>query len=88
MAPVYENRSVRDGIVLPAGDWIDYARPRRRYRGPQVLDSYDCPLEDLPVAGQKVDEMGPDDLVSEQPGRFLKVQLLWNMNVKLCLTES
>jgi len=47
-APVYEDTTVRDGIYLPAGKWIDYW-DGRVYNGPQMLNRYDAPLEKLPM---------------------------------------
>lgn len=48
VAPVYENTLVRDNIMLPSGEWIDFTSGKR-YNGPLMLNSYNCPLEDVPV---------------------------------------
>lgn len=49
VAPVYENTLVRDNIMLPFGEWIDFTSGKR-YNGPLLLNSYNCPLEDLPAS--------------------------------------
>lgn len=48
VAPVYSDTSVRDGIYLPAGDWIDYWSGRT-YHGPTTVDGYQAPLDTLPL---------------------------------------
>jgi len=52
VAPVYrslsDGGSVRDGIYLPEGDWMDYWDSSIT-SGPKVVDGYDAPLETLPM---------------------------------------
>jgi alpha-glucosidase len=48
VAPVYEDSPVRNDIYLPAGKWIDYWNGQE-YFGPTVLNSFETPLEKLPV---------------------------------------
>ncbi|MFJ9041256.1 NPCBM/NEW2 domain-containing protein [Streptomyces sp. NPDC102406] len=48
VAPVYQDRSERDGIYLPKGTWTDYWTGRV-HRGPVTLDGYDAPLDTLPL---------------------------------------
>jgi len=48
VAPVYEDTIVRNDIYLPAGKWIDYW-DGREFNGPMVLNSYDAPLDKLPL---------------------------------------
>ncbi|QOR69875.1 RICIN domain-containing protein [Ruania alkalisoli] len=48
VAPVYEDSTVRDGIYLPEGTWVDYWTGRI-YEGPQTIDGYPAPLERLPM---------------------------------------
>lgn len=48
VAPVYEDTNVRNDIYLPAGKWIDYW-DGKEYFGPTVLNSYEAPLEKLPL---------------------------------------
>mmetsp|Transcript_28708 Transcript_28708/g.66620 ORF Transcript_28708/g.66620 Transcript_28708/m.66620 type:complete len:808 (+) Transcript_28708:73-2496(+) len=51
VAPVYRPLSetkVRDGIYLPAGEWVDYWSGAIT-EGPKTVDGYDVPLEKLPV---------------------------------------
>ncbi|CAL1166590.1 unnamed protein product [Cladocopium goreaui] len=49
VAPVFRNETHRDHILLASGEWIDYSDGFTRYSGPRTLDSYPCPLENLPV---------------------------------------
>jgi alpha-glucosidase (family GH31 glycosyl hydrolase) len=39
VAPVYRNATTRDGIYLPAGDWLDWWDDTV-YSGPLTLNSY------------------------------------------------
>ncbi len=48
VAPVYQDSTVRDGIYLPRGTWIDYWSGRT-YRGPVTVDHYSAPLDTLPL---------------------------------------
>ncbi|KAJ3407351.1 hypothetical protein HDU80_009028 [Chytriomyces hyalinus] len=48
VAPVYDNRTIRDGIYFPEGTWIDYWNGDR-YHGPSTVDGYAAPLETLPL---------------------------------------
>jgi hypothetical protein len=48
VAPVYEDSPIRNDIYLPAGKWIDYW-DGREFNGPVVVNSYDAPLEKLPL---------------------------------------
>ncbi|MBC2864677.1 NPCBM/NEW2 domain-containing protein [Streptomyces mexicanus] len=48
VAPVYTDTTVRDGIYLPKGDWIDYWSGRT-YHGPATVDGYRAPLDTLPL---------------------------------------
>lgn len=48
VAPVFTDSDVRNGIVLPEGDWIDYWSGDV-VRGGRVLNGYDAPLDTLPV---------------------------------------
>ncbi|MGW1000258.1 NPCBM/NEW2 domain-containing protein [Streptomyces sp. NPDC002520] len=48
VAPVYRDTSVRDGIYLPKGTWIDYWSGRT-YQGPTTIDGYSAPLDTLPL---------------------------------------
>ncbi len=48
VAPVYEDSTVRDGIYLPQGRWIDYWSGRV-YEGPVTVDGYSAPLDTLPL---------------------------------------
>ena len=45
---VYRNATTRDGISLPAGDWLDYWDDTV-YTGPMTLDDYPAPLDKLPL---------------------------------------
>jgi alpha-glucosidase (family GH31 glycosyl hydrolase) len=48
VAPVYQDETVRDGIYLPAGTWIDYWTGKR-HRGPVRLHGHPAPLDRLPL---------------------------------------
>lgn len=48
MAPVYSDTSVRDGIYLPEGTWVDYWTGRL-YSGKQTVNGYKAPLDRLPL---------------------------------------
>ncbi|GGB18011.1 hypothetical protein GCM10011492_04830 [Flexivirga endophytica] len=48
VAPVYSDTSVRDGIYLPKGEWVDYWTGRV-YQGGQTLNGYKAPLDTLPL---------------------------------------
>ncbi|MEU4211172.1 TIM-barrel domain-containing protein [Streptomyces sp. NPDC026206] len=48
VAPVYEDKEVRDGIYLPKGKWTDYWTGRT-YQGPTTVDGYRAPLDTLPL---------------------------------------
>ena len=48
VAPVYSDTSVRDGIYLPEGRWVDYWTGRI-YAGGRTLDGYKAPLDTLPL---------------------------------------
>lgn len=48
VAPVSDARSVRDGIYLPAGRWVDYWSGTV-YRGGQTRNGYGAPLSRLPL---------------------------------------
>ncbi|MER7859856.1 TIM-barrel domain-containing protein [Amycolatopsis japonica] len=48
VAPVYENSTVRNGIYLPKGTWVDYWSGKT-YTGPTTVDGYDAPLDTLPL---------------------------------------
>jgi hypothetical protein len=45
---VYDHRTVRDGIYLPKGIWVDYWTGQR-HEGPGWLDNYPAPLDRLPL---------------------------------------
>lgn len=48
VAPVYSDTSVRDGIYLPKGTWVDYWTGRT-YHGPTTVDGYQAPIDTLPL---------------------------------------
>jgi alpha-glucosidase (family GH31 glycosyl hydrolase) len=48
VAPVYKDTTKRDSIYLPEGKWVDYWNGTI-YNGKQWLNSYDAPLEKLPL---------------------------------------
>jgi alpha-glucosidase (family GH31 glycosyl hydrolase) len=67
VAPVYTATTVRDGIYLPAGAWIDYWSGRT-YQGPTTLDGYPAPPERLPlfVKAGAIIPMWPEGTLSWQ----------------------
>ncbi|MGN8025357.1 RICIN domain-containing protein [Microbacterium sp. 22242] len=48
VAPVYSDTTVRDGIYLPKGTWVDYWSGRT-FTGPTTVDGYAAPLDRLPL---------------------------------------
>ncbi|MCU0858633.1 MAG: DUF4968 domain-containing protein [Pontiellaceae bacterium] len=40
---------VERSVYLPEGRWIDYRDGRTVYEGPKTIDSYNAPLEDIPI---------------------------------------
>ncbi|MCR8641324.1 discoidin domain-containing protein [Paenibacillus sp. N1-5-1-14] len=48
VAPVYQDTTVRNGIYLPKGKWIDYWTGAEHY-GSKMLDEYNAPLNRLPL---------------------------------------
>jgi alpha-glucosidase (family GH31 glycosyl hydrolase) len=48
VAPVYENSTIRKGIYLPKGQWIDYW-DGTSYTGPTTLNNYNTPEDKLPL---------------------------------------
>jgi len=65
VAPVYEDSSVRNGIYLPEGTWVDYWTGRT-YTGPTTVNGYYAPLDRLPlfVRGGAVVPMWSDNTTS------------------------
>jgi alpha-glucosidase len=65
VAPVYDDRAVRDGIYLPRGTWIDYWTGDRHH-GPVRLHDYPAPLDRLPlfVKGGSIIPMWPEGTLS------------------------
>ena len=65
VAPVYDDATVRAGIYLPAGTWIDYWTGER-HQGPVWLGDYPAPLERLPlfVKGGSIVPLWPDGTLS------------------------
>ncbi|MEW6472389.1 MAG: TIM-barrel domain-containing protein [Actinomycetota bacterium] len=65
VAPVYDDRDVRDSIYLPAGTWFDYWTGER-YRGPVRLHDHPAPLDRLPlfVKGGSIIPMWPEGTLS------------------------
>jgi hypothetical protein len=52
VAPVYRplaETPVRDGIYLPAGDWVDYWNWDTIITGPNTINGYNAPLDTLPL---------------------------------------
>ncbi|MPZ94530.1 MAG: DUF5110 domain-containing protein [Propionibacteriales bacterium] len=70
VAPVYSDTSVRDGIYLPEGTWVDYWTGRT-YEGPMRVDDYQAPLDTLPlfVRGGAVVPMFPEGTTDWQEGK-------------------
>lgn len=48
VAPVYEDKEVRDDIYLPQGKWVDYWSGKP-YEGGRVINNYEAPLDTLPL---------------------------------------
>ncbi|MEG0774182.1 discoidin domain-containing protein [Clostridium sp.] len=48
VAPVYEDKEVRDDIYLPQGRWIDYWSGKQ-YEGGRVINNYSAHLDTLPL---------------------------------------
>ncbi|MDL9978399.1 RICIN domain-containing protein [Microbacterium sp. ASV49] len=48
VAPVYSDTTVRNGIYLPEGTWVDYWSGRT-FTGPTTVDGYAAPLDRLPL---------------------------------------
>jgi hypothetical protein len=48
VAPVYSDTSVRDGVYLPRGKWIDYWTGKT-YEGQTTINGYHAPLGRLPL---------------------------------------
>jgi alpha-glucosidase (family GH31 glycosyl hydrolase) len=74
VAPVYDDRVVRDGIYLPAGKWTDYWTGEQ-HQGPVRLHDYPAPLDRLPlfVRGGSIIPMWPEGTLSwttRDPGQL------------------
>lgn len=67
VAPVYTDTTMRNGIYLPKGKWIDYWTGEEHY-GSKMLDEYNAPLDRLPllVKGGAIIPMYPDSLYDGQ----------------------
>lgn len=67
VAPVYSDTTVRNGIYLPKGKWIDYWTGEEHY-GSKMLDEYDALLDRLPllVKGGAIIPMYPEALYDGQ----------------------
>jgi alpha-glucosidase (family GH31 glycosyl hydrolase)/uncharacterized protein YjdB len=67
VAPVYKDASVRNGIYLPKGKWIDYWTGAEHY-GSKMLDEYSAPLSRLPllVKAGAIIPMYPESLYDGQ----------------------
>ncbi len=65
VAPVYDDREVRDSIYLPEGTWVDYWTGER-HRGPVRLHDHPAPLDRLPlfVKGGSIVPMWPEGTLS------------------------
>lgn len=63
VAPVYQDREVRDGIYLPKGTWVDYWTGKV-YEGSATLDGHAAPLDRLPlfVKAGAIVPMWPDGI--------------------------
>jgi alpha-glucosidase (family GH31 glycosyl hydrolase) len=70
VAPVYQDSSVRDGIYLPQGQWVDYWTGRV-YEGGQTLNGYKAPLDTLPmfVRAGAVVPMFPEGTMDWEAGK-------------------
>ncbi|MDH6124694.1 NPCBM/NEW2 domain-containing protein [Kitasatospora sp. GP82] len=78
VAPVYSDTSVRDGIYLPKGTWVDYWSGRT-YQGPATVNGYSAPLDTLPLfvkAGATV-PMWPG--ISSYQDRTASSPLAWDI---------
>jgi alpha-glucosidase (family GH31 glycosyl hydrolase) len=67
IAPIYEDKEVRNEIYLPDGTWIDYWTGKQ-YKGGKVINNYISPLDTLPVfvrAGAII-PMNPENLYEDQ----------------------
>ncbi|WP_457033459.1 NPCBM/NEW2 domain-containing protein [Kitasatospora sp. P5_F3] len=78
VAPVYSDTSVRDGIYLPQGTWVDYWTGRT-YQGPTTVNGYSAPLDTLPlfVRAGAVVPMWPG--VSSYQDRTASSPLAWDV---------
>lgn len=67
VAPVYTDTTMRNGIYLPKGKWIDYWTGEEHY-GSKMLDEYNAPLDRLPllVKGGAIIPMYPESLYDGQ----------------------
>ncbi|MFC5449969.1 discoidin domain-containing protein [Paenibacillus aestuarii] len=67
VAPVYKDATVRNGIYLPKGKWIDYWTGTEHY-GSKMLDEYSAPLNRLPllVKAGAIIPMYPETLYDNQ----------------------
>lgn len=67
VAPVYSDTTVRNGIYLPKGKWIDYWTGETHY-GSKMLDEYPAPLNRLPlfVKAGAIIPMYPESLYDGQ----------------------
>jgi alpha-glucosidase (family GH31 glycosyl hydrolase) len=90
VAPVYRNTSTRDGIYLPAGDWIDFWDDTVR-TGPMTLDGYDAPLDTLPLfvkSGAIVPMWPPMLYFNEKPHDPMTLALYPDGNTTFTLYED
>eukprot|EP00041_Stephanoeca_diplocostata_P026060 m.694769 g.694769 ORF g.694769 m.694769 type:complete len:943 (-) comp22884_c2_seq9:1552-4380(-) len=88
VAPVYENTTVRDGIYLPAGIWVDWW-DGTVYTGPTTLNGYDAPLTKLPifVKSGAIIPMWPEMMYfNERPHDPLTIQIYPDENVSTSFT--
>lgn len=67
VAPVYEDKEIRDDIYLPQGKWIDYWCGKQ-YEGGRVINNYEAPLDTLPllVRAGAIIPMYPESLYDGQ----------------------
>ena len=70
VAPVYSDTTVRDGIYLPKGTWVDYWSGRT-FTGPTKVDGYAAPLNRLPlfVKAGAVVPMFPEGTLDWEAGK-------------------
>jgi len=94
VAPVYtslsQGGSKRDGIYLPAGNWVDYWDYSIK-QGPTTIDDYDAPLEKLPVFVQagSIIPMWPEMLYAgEKPVDTLTLDIYPEGNSEFELYED